>query len=272
MSGPAEPPQRAAWRGALIAAILNAIGMPLDLLLGRDVPGMPRWPSVLSAVVGAGLVMVLLLRRRASTLRLANLTFLTNNAVIFFALWITSGAFARSSPWLPFQANKLGALAASLLAPSLWSGLVCIAGFVGTAIAKIYFLPAALRAHLPVGEGWALVIYGVFGVALLINRQRGLAVERRLVRVQSEAVAAQQLARTLLAVRDFANTPIQTLELVTELIRRRQPELSPLLERLDRSIARLMELNRLLLSYERHLKWAPGDESFDSSGLLGRER
>jgi hypothetical protein len=272
MIDPADPQTRSAWRGALIAATLNAIGMPMDILLGRNVAGMPRWPSFLSANVGLALLVVLLLRRRTPTLWLANAAFMINNVVILFALWITSGAYAGMPGWLPFQANKLGALAAALLAPSLWSGVACTAGFVGSALARIEFLPASIQAHLPLGEAWSLLIYGVFGVGLLINRRRGIALERRLVRAQSEAAAAQQLARTLLAVRDFANSPIQTLELSTQLIRRRRPELSPVLDRLDRSIARLMELNRLLLSYERHLKWAPGDESFDPSRVLGSRR
>jgi hypothetical protein len=269
MNGALESPDRQAWRGALIATMLNALGMPLDLVLGWTVPDMPRWASVLSALVGASLALLLLVRRRRPTRRLAEWTFSLNNVVILFALWMTSSAYAHMPNWLPFQANKLGALAASLLAPSLWTGLSSIVAFVGTAILKIQVIPRSVRIHLPLGEPWALLIYGVFGVALLVHRVRGLEFERRLLRAQSEAAAAQELARTLLAVRDFANTPIQTLELGTDLIRRNHPELSPLLDRLDRSIARLMELNRLLLTYERHLKWAPGEESFDSGGVLG---
>jgi hypothetical protein len=267
-----EPEARHAWRGALIAAILNVVCMPIDLLLGRDVADMPRWPSLLSAGVGLVLIVVLVIRRHAPASRLPSWAFLINTAAIAFALWCTSHAYARAPGWLPFQANKLGALAAPLLAPSLATGLISIIAYVGGPLLEMHFLPDSVQRHLPLGERWSLVAYGLFAVALLIHRLLRITFERRLVRAQSEAAAAQKLARTLLAVRDFANTPIQTLELGTELIRQAHPELRPLLDRLDRSIARLMELNRLLLSYERHLRWSPGDESLDSGHLLGRAR
>ena len=58
--------------------------------------------------------------------------FLLNNAVILVALWITSGAYAAApGRWIPFQANKLGALAAAVLAPDLVTGPSGSAGSSG---------------------------------------------------------------------------------------------------------------------------------------------
>jgi hypothetical protein len=148
---------RHAWRGALVAAGLNAVGMPGDLLLARDIPNMPWYPDVICALVGAVLVVLLLVRRHRATVRLGSVAFLINAAAILVTLWITSGYWASTPSWMPFQANKLGALAVPLLAPQLSVGLASIAGYVGVAIGKFYVLDPGIQrgfnpARLP-GRG-----------------------------------------------------------------------------------------------------------------------
>src|SRR5262249_29170980 len=85
---------RHAWRGAFAAAALNAVGMPVDFLLARELPKMPIYPSVMSALVGIGLIVFLLIRRQRATVRLGSVAFLLNMVAILVALWITSGYWA----------------------------------------------------------------------------------------------------------------------------------------------------------------------------------
>jgi len=180
----AAPPRqtehsRYAWRGALVACGLNAVGLPFDLLLGREVPNMPVWPSLASGAAGALLAIVLLVGRRRPTARLAMAVFMVNTAVILVALWITSGAYAAApARWIPFQANKIGALAAAVLAPDLATGLISISGFVGMVLLRYMSLPVAQQQRMPIGEPWTILIYGVFAFAILAtgctaSRSRG---------------------------------------------------------------------------------------------------
>ena len=74
----------------------------------------------------------------------------------------------------------------------------------------------------------------------------------------------------LLAVRDFSNTPLQTLYLTTALLRYRHRNDSELLERMDRSLARLRELNDIMSRYETQVGWKDGDESLDAAAVLQR--
>jgi hypothetical protein len=268
---PSELQARHAWRGALVAAGLNAVAMPLDLLIGRAIPRLPAWPSLASAVVGAVLVAALVAGRRTTTVRRASIAFLVNTAATLVALWVTSIYWASAGPrWIPFQANKLGALAAALLAPDLPSGLVAIAAYVAMVpLRYLTFAPDTWR-HFAMGEPWTILIYGVFGVALLVYRLQGLALERRVLRLSSETAATERLARTFLAVRDFTNTPLQTIELATQAIRRTNPELGLTLDRIDRSVDRLFRLNHTFSTYESHLKWTDADVSLDPDALVGR--
>ena len=257
---------RHAWRGAFAAAVLNAAGMSADFLLARAVPTMPIYPYAMSVLVGIGLIVFLLIRRPRATVRLGSAVFLVNMVAMLVALWITSGYWATTGrAWTPFQANKLGALAVSLLAPQLGVGLASIAGFAAMAIGKFYFLDPEIQRGFPVGEPWLILIYALFAGVLLIYRLRGLAPEREMLRIQAEAAAAEQLARTFLRVSDYSNTPIQTIAFTTELLRAKTHDLKPTLDRLDRAVEKLTELSHALTRYEDAHKWSPGDESLDAT-------
>jgi len=255
-----------AWRGAFVAAALNAVGMSVDFLLARDIPTMPIYPFAMSALVGICLIVFLLIRRQRATVRLGSAAFLTNTVAVLLALWITSGYWATTGrAWTPFQANKLGALTVPMLAPQLGVGLASIAGFAAIAIGKYYFLDPDIQHGFPVGEPWFILVYALFGAVLLIYRLRGMAMEREMLRVQAEAAAAQQLARTFLRLRDYTNTPIQTIAFTTELLRAKHHDLKPILDRLERAVDKLTELSDALTGYENAHKWSPGDESLDAT-------
>lgn len=257
---------RHAWRGAFVAAALNAVGMSVDFLLARDIPTMPIYPYAMSALVGIGLIVFLMIRRQRATVWLGSAAFLLNAVAILVALWITSGHWATTGrTWTPFQANKLGALAVAMLAPQLGVGLVSIAGFAATAIGKFYFLDPEIQRGFPLGEPWFILIYALFGVVLLVYRLRGMALEREMLRVQAEAAAAERLARTVLRLRDYTNTPVQTIVFTTELLRAKTHDLKPTLDRLERAAEKLTALSHALTSYENAHKWSPGDESLDAT-------
>ena len=257
------------WRGALVACALNAIGMPLDIFVGRDVPGMPKWPSLMSAAAGLLLAVVLLVRRRHPTYRLCAAVFLLNNAVILVALWITSGVYAAApGKWVPFQANKLGVLAVAVLSPGLVTGLVMIVGFAGMAVIRYLMLSAELQQRLPIGEPWVILIYAIFAVAILGYRVHSVALSRRMFRLRTESIATQRLARTFLALRDFTNTPLQTIELAASVVRARCPQTGPLVDRIDRSLDRLYRLNQAFSAYESRIEWTQEDVSPDTGAVV----
>ena len=256
-----------AWRGAFVSAALNSVGMPGDFFLAHEIPNMPWYPSALSALVGVGLLVLLLIHRQRATVPFCSVVFLVNTVAMLAALWITSGYWATADEWTPFQANKLGALAVALLAPELSVGLVAIAGFAATAVGKYYVLDPAIQRGFPVGEPWVILFYALFGAVLLAYRLRSVTLERETLRLQVEAAAADELARTYLLLRDYANTPIQNVAFTVELLRVHHPELQRDLGRLERAVERLMELSHALTRYEAAHKWRPGDESLDAATL-----
>ena len=166
------------------------------------------------------------------------------------ALWhdATMGALS-AAPWVPFQPHKLGALAVALLAPPrIWSGAVshravrrlraCCTGCL---------LSPALKARAP-AEPWAILAFGTFAAGIYAYRVYTWRKEQRMAEALAEARISERLSRIVLALQDLANTPLQTLELTSALLAHRGAA-PALIERMQRSLARLRDLNRLMAHY-----------------------
>ena len=261
---------RLAWRGSLLAAILNAVGSPLELVVARDVPGIPRWPALAAAAIGVVLLVYLVRGRERPTRAGAAVTMIVNTAAIVTLLVINNQHWAALGPhWAPFQANKLGAITIGLLTPEIPVGLVCICGYAGSAVVQFLSFPPSVREQLTRGEPVTTCIFAAFGVIILVVGTRRYALERRLLEQEHEAAALEQLARALLAVRDFANTPLQTIEAAMTLARLKHPEAHEPLARIEHALERLRGLNRVLAHHEQHIRWEKGAESFDALEELG---
>jgi hypothetical protein len=254
-----------AWTATAVAASIHVAGMMLELLLGRTLPSMPIWPSLASATLGAVLLVVLLLRRKAATIRVCSWLFLINSIAIAAALFVTHPYYAAlGQKWVPFQANKLGCLITALLAPSFWVGLASIATMAGLAVFQFYLFPGEVRENLAVGEPWTTAAFAMSGVILLWYRLKRMEMERLLVVMHAEAAAIRDTARTFMRLRDLMNTPLQTIELSIEILRRKQGGLEPTLARMKSALKRLRKLNGLLAKYEARLNWEQNDLTFRS--------
>jgi hypothetical protein len=255
----------AAWRNAAAATVLNAGGMMLELAIIRRIPHMPVWPPLASAGVGVGLLAVLIARWRKPSLRFADAVFLVNASAVIAAVWLIGRGYAGSAqPWVPFQEHKLGMVTVALLAPELWVGVVGIAAHFGASLLQLALFPLPTRAHLPLEEPWATVTFLLFAVLLLGYRWKQTNRERKLAHALAEAEANEQLAKVLLAVRDLANTPLQTIAFAAGTVREMHPDMKPAIDHIDSSLARLRAIERLLRGSDHYLHWSKAEASLDS--------
>src|SRR5262245_12512447 len=109
------------------AALFNLMGMPVELIVMRGFTDMPRWPEYVSIAVGAVIFLLLLFDKLRGRPNLVQVLFVINAAAVSFALWVVYSYFGTSYyNAMPFQATKLGALVAGLLAPSFFVGIAAI--------------------------------------------------------------------------------------------------------------------------------------------------
>src|SRR5262249_5138480 len=95
-----------------------------------------------------------------------------------------------------------------------------------------------------------------------LARRAALSVDNALL-LEAESRSLQRLARMALAVRDMANTPLQTLKIAIDLMGRTPTRREELLRAMAGAIHRLEALDKALSSYASKAPWSKGDESFD---------
>jgi hypothetical protein len=145
----------------------------------------------------------------------------------------------------PFVAQKIVLVSVALLTPeSAVLGLGLTAVVVGEAVVLSVLRMAGGRA----GEPWVTLFYGLFAAIYLLHRASERRLAMRLVRMTAEAQALEQIARESLEVRDRLNSPLQTLEIAIDLLRRRatNPKDAALLARLQSTVERLKTLSHRL--------------------------
>jgi signal transduction histidine kinase len=188
-----------AWQSVVAALILNLCGMPIELVWGRSIPPMPRWPTLATMGLSATFLVLMLWRRPRVTARQAAWVFFLHNVAIVSELWFTSGYYVRAGiAWAPFQPNKLGVLTVALLAPSgLASGLISLGLFTASALVRFWTFAPELQGRLRPTEPWAMMAFSVFAVGLLIYRIRTQGLREQLDRAHMEAALLERESETL---------------------------------------------------------------------------
>lgn len=249
---------RNARRATAIAIVINIVGMALESAIEKTVPDIPSWPPMMSAGIGVLLLIILGWRRKTIGLLPTSALYLVNASVITLALLVTNPYFAATgSHWVPFQAAKLGCLIAGFLAPTLGAGLIAITLHGGLSVVQYAMFSSEIKAGLSAGEPWATIAFMMTGMALIWFRTRREEVERDLIQMQVEADAVKDLAHTFLQLRDMMNTPIQTIALTVEVLKEKNPDKS--LERIERALEKLRDINLVLIRHEEKLVWKPED-------------
>ncbi len=246
--------------------------MPLDAAFWWTAyKTVPAW-HLASIGVSVVLLVILIAARRAPRIAgISSAAFVANNATIIVALWhdSTMGALA-AAPWMPYQPHKLGALAVALLSPPrIWTGAVSIALFVGSAVLHWMMLSPELKARAP-AEPWAILAFGTFAAGIYAYRVYTWHKEQRLATALAEARISERLSRIVLALQDLTNTPLQTLELTNALLARGGAA-PKLIERMQRALARLRDLNRIMAHYSPQRPGWQGSASLDSRAVIVRD-
>jgi hypothetical protein len=248
---------RDAWFGATIAGLFNAVGMLLELAIVRKTPGVSAEPAAVSAFVAVMLLVVLFIWRKTPSLKWASVIYSVNTASVVTVLLSTNLQYAMSGRnWEPFQATKLGCLIAALVAPGFRVGLLSILAFSMGALLQFEFgFPLEIKAQVTDAEPWPILAFGLGGVLALVYRFRRAQLEQEMARIQAQNLAIKQLADAFLNIRDLMNTPLQVLEFSIDLLRNSNEPPKPTIDRIDRSLQRLREINSVLVQHEKEIDW-----------------
>jgi hypothetical protein len=263
--------EKAARNTAYAQAFLNIVGASLSIKIWT---GLPRFPLLYwqMATIGAGVFSLVAtqLFRQKWTEKLGNIIFSINLLPMFGMLWTATSLLATAEKfWIPFRAYQLSTIAIAIMAPSkAWAGLFGIVTLTVLALIQYFNFTPGQLVWMARGEPWGTIAYCMFSGILYWYRLRGKKIERELAADVEKNSMTRKLARTLLAVQDLANSPVQSLINDAEILRTKFPETKDIAQRIQRCSQKLRELNILLTTQANELTQEAGDESFDAKGVL----
>ena len=246
-----------AQRAAVVAAVLGVIGTGISVFGFWSISG-PHLRAVQAVgIVTSGGALWVLRGRRPTSRAASNLLFLLVLLPTVVMTWMVDDArAARGAFWVPYEPNKLSVLTLAIIAPPGWPiGMVAILLFLGSALLHHVMLVDAIRARMSAGEPFGIIAYSVFALVMLGFKQRAYALRAELQHERSDKLALERVARVSLALRDLANTPVQTLELVRQRLLADNPQLRIQTERMGRALERLRRLNDILAPYQSSVIW-----------------
>jgi hypothetical protein len=264
---------RAHWV-AVAAAALSIFVTSVTLAAWRTFPPHPiRVLQIGAIVIAVATLLLLWTRRRSPSKTLALGAVLAVVAPMCAYYWFNDAVrAAQGACWVPFEGNKVAVLALALLAPpSLVVGLIAIGGFAASALVHYAIMPGALKSSMAAGEPWTMLAYAGVAVGIFLYRLRSSETEDEVHRAQAEAALLHEVALISLAVRDLANTPVQTLELLHGLLKEPGADIVAIERRMKNALDQLNELNGLLSKYETAAGRHGGAGSLDSVALLGQK-
>jgi hypothetical protein len=265
--------QRArAWWGAFFATALTLLGEVAYIFIDWQVhSGDVTLPTLraLHVLEAVGLLGLLVGRRRTASSQLSAGVFTAvalPYLIIFAVAEVAMASLGRV--WLPLTGHRLLMLGIGLLAPAgLKAGLGLIGAFALESVLLWYGLELGERLDMP-WEPWVTLVWGGTGCGLLVFRVRTWRIEQRLQKARAEAESLERVARLFLAMRDAANTPLQSLEVGVSLLQQRAPENAALLVTMERALSRLRSLTVRMAIADPLLDWDSEEESIDAEEVL----
>jgi hypothetical protein len=269
---PAPPPLRDTNEEARSAALgVGAItflgGLPFLWLLRTK--NFPVLPGLLLPGVG-GAVVALALAARHWGARVFKALFATTVLVAIGVTLYNNDAMARRGHFDAFPGLKLAVLVVAFLAPTGRLGAALIAVAILGPVTETYFVwSVEQRSRMPLLEPWPTVIVGLTALAVLAGRQRRAALAQTLAQAQARQAGDARMATLALSMRDFANTPLQTLAITAAVARRKHAD--PALDEIRGAVERLGHLTAALTPLATMVEHDPADLSFDALERMAAE-
>jgi hypothetical protein len=247
-----EPSAEQLRRGLLGLALVTLLVSLVAALDYGQLPGISLWQDLQLAIVSAAMVGCLLLEGKRPRPMVCRVAFVIIVVSTLVTMTVNQQQLALSGyPLLPLVGHKAMLLTIGTVAPGLWLGAISIVAITVAAIVQATALPGEAFSG---GEPLLTCLIAGVSTGLLVARLRARAVERALANSLAEARAAERLAATYVAIRDLANTPLQTLELSTKLLELREDVDAALVARMRRALDQLERLSEVLVAEEeRHL-------------------
>lgn len=177
---------------------------------------------------------------------------------VFVIGWFNQVAMATSQemwkPYVGFQPVFFGL--AVLFSGSFLLNFLLIVIFAIESLVLWFHLESYHTSNLLAsGEPYSIMLFAFVSLCLLVFRYQDERTYRNLMLQKARSELVENLAKIFLSIRDRANSPLQSLYLLAEILKRKKTVDQDVIYILENSITRLNTLNKKLIRYESYVPW-----------------
>ncbi len=168
-----------------------------------------------------------------------------------FTIYRTLWGLENNDPFIPFGGASLVLILFGVLVPGpVWINAILIAAMVTEVMVLWYgYHVGEISKFVDPNQPVTTLLHASVAYVLLVFRWRYEQALQNEADAKARARALEENAEVFLALKDRANTPLQTLEFSVALLERENPETRHLNE-IRNSVRRLGEINIILSRYE----------------------
>ena len=214
-----------------------------------------RW---LHAILALSVLIYIFNKKNKWNSAIASVLFVVLYVPFYFLSWFYHvDAIALPSLWIPFQNLHLHFFALAILVPGSYRiNFFLIMGFVLESILLWFYLDLPNQPNVVMQTEPAItILYALVSLALLGFRYRDEKIIQQLYLKQAKAEVLETLACIFLSIRDKSNTPLQTLKISIDILKRKCPLDEKTISVLENSVNRLTFLGDILKMSEAKMEW-----------------
>jgi hypothetical protein len=253
---------RVTWRSAVILSVLAALAATVSI------GNLPSTPLLVARLVSIGWSLaslaVLVLARRHLGLRGAKVMFGLTSIPLLPTLWFLAVEPPGDLPYEVFtRASFVVIIYAFATPPSATISLLVIAALAIESVLLFEIVPSRAHGFAP----WTSLLFAAASAGIALYRAYRQRQEVLLIVELEQAAAMRRLGRAYLAMCDLANTPLQNLQIAVSMVEERYPDAGALTSSMQRSVARLHDLNEVLATESSKIRWGK-ETNFDPFAAL----
>lgn len=251
--------KQAARTTALVAALIAATNVIALLVDPHDSSDPTVFAVDVTHAAIATLIALWFSRARARSVLAAELGFAVAVLPFLLGLWLpVIDDFASGQLAEPLMGHHFLLLGIAICAPTMRSGIAFLALFVGHALVLVHVLSAGGDVSTLAREPWMTCLFAAIATMLLYTRARRRRLEQRVASAEERTRMLVDVARMLVALRDRANSPLQTMAIAVELLAEDGVS-SDQIRVLQRSLHRLTRIQETLAWSGTQLATIAGD-------------
>ena len=168
-----------------------------------------------------------------------------------------------------FGTYKVMAVIVALLAPfPHYAGYILLSFcLLIPPIQVLLFSPEIIHASAHY-EPWITMCYALVAFLVLHHRISTLKLHANLIESQTKEKSLRDFADVAMALRDLTNTPLQSLDLLTDLLREEKISQKQASELLSRTTYRLRDLMQVLSEQQKKISHQQAQESMNSMDII----